>query len=165
MAKRILVVYASRGGSTAEVADTIAQELSYDGVVAEATSIKGAKNITSFDAIVLGTAIRMGRPLPEMVSFVKSYRPILSTKKVALFGLCMTLKDDTPENRKLSESYLAPLTSLFSPVDKQMFAGKIDPARIGLLSRFAIKMVKAPIGDFRLWDTIRNWARALNSKL
>ncbi len=166
MEKKILVVYASRSGSTAQASDAIAHELSsIEGVTAEAVSVKSANDITLYDVIVLGTAIRMGRQLPEMISFVKSYLPILRTKKIALFGFCMTLKDDTPANRKIVGAYCNQLTSLISPVDIQLFAGKVNPARLGLLARMAVRMVKAPVGDFRKWEDIKAWARALNSKL
>jgi menaquinone-dependent protoporphyrinogen oxidase len=61
MAKKILVVYASRGGSTMEVADKIAEELSSQGdISAEVISVKKAKDIASYDAIVLGSAILDG---------------------------------------------------------------------------------------------------------
>ncbi len=166
MAKKILVVYASRGGSTMEVAAKIAEELSSQGdISAEVMSVKKAKDIASYDAIVLGSAIWMGRPLSEMLSFIKSYRPILLTKKVAFFGLCMTLKDETPENLKAVETYFDPIKALITPVEMKLFAGKTDPSKIGFFARLAIKMAKSPIGDFRNWDTIRSWAKELKSKL
>lgn len=166
MAKKILVVYASRGGSTMEAAGKIADELSsQENTTAEVISVKKAKDIASYDAIVLGSAIWMGRPLPEMVSFIKSYKPILSTKKVAVFGLCMTLKDQTPESLKAVGTYFEPIKALISPIDMQLFAGKVDPSRLGLFARLAIKMVKAPVGDFRNWDTIRSWVEELKKKL
>ena len=166
MSKKVLVVYASRGSSTAETADKVARELSTQlGVKVEVANVKRAKYIASYDSIILGTAIRMGRPLPEMVSFVKSYQPILSTKKVALFGMCMMLKDPSAENIKTSSNYLDSLKALLTPIDTHLFAGKVNPGRLGFLARLAIKMVKAPIGDFRNWDEIKAWSAQLSPKL
>lgn len=166
MSKKILVVYASRGSSTAETADFVARELSMQlEVKVEVADVKRANHIASYDSIVLGTAIRMGRPLPEMISFVKSYQPILSTKNVALFGICMLLKDPTAENIKTSSIYLDPLKSLLPPIDTTLFAGKINPAKLGFLTRLAIKMVKLPTGDFRNWNEIKAWATKLSTKL
>lgn len=165
MTKKILVAYASRSGSTMEAADKIAEELSSQGdIAAEVISVKKAKDIASYDAIVLGSAIWMGRPLSEMISFIKSYKPILSTKKVAFFGLCMTLKEATPENIKTVESFFDPIKALITPVAMRLFAGRIDPSKGGFFARLIIKMTKAPIGDFRDWVAIRSWTKELKSK-
>lgn len=166
MSKKILVVYASRGSSTAETADIIARELSaHLEIKVEIADVKRANHIASYDSIVLGTAIRIGRPLPEMISFVKSYQPILSTKKVALFGMCMMLKDPSAENKKNSSTYFNPLKALLTPVDTHLFAGKVNLSKLGFLARLAIKMGKAPIGDFRNWEKIKTWAAELSPKL
>jgi hypothetical protein len=39
------------------------------------------------------------------------------------------------------------------------FAGRIDPGKLSLLERAAIKMVKSPVGDFRDWDAVRDWPK------
>jgi menaquinone-dependent protoporphyrinogen oxidase len=166
MSKKILVVYASRGSSTAETADKVAHELSVQlGLKVEVASVKRAKYIASYDSIVIGTAIRMGRPLPEAISFAKSYQPILSTKKVAIFGMCMVVKNPSAENKKSSSIYLDSLKALLNPIDTQLFAGKINPARLGFMARLVIKLAKTPIGDFRNWDEIKAWSAQLGQKL
>ena len=166
MSKRILIIYASRNSSTAETADMIGHELSMQQEnTIEVVSVKRAKYVTTFDSIILGTAIRMGRPLPEMTSFVKSYKPILANKKVALFGLCMALKDPTAENIKTSLTYLDPLRAHITPVETHLFAGKVNLTRLGFAFRMILKMAKTPEGDFRKFDEIKAWAEELSQKL
>jgi len=166
MKKRILVAYASRSGSTAETADMIAHELSLQkGITAEAASVKNAKDIASYDAIILGTAIHMGRPLPEMLSFVKSYQPILATKKVASFGMCMSLIKETPQTLKESDAYLATLNAQCKPFESRVFAGNVNLSKLKFMSRMIVKMVKSPVGDFRKLDDIKMWARETGKKL
>lgn len=166
MSKNILVAYASRCGSTAETAELIASELSLqNNIFAEAIPVKTVKNVALYDAVILGSAIWMGKPLPEMFSFVKSYQPILSSKKVACFGLCMALKDDTQEARNESASYLARLSEFCVPLDSRIFPGKVDLSRMKFFARLVLKMAKTPVGDFRKFDEIKTWAHQIGTML
>jgi menaquinone-dependent protoporphyrinogen oxidase len=52
-----------------------------------------------------------------------------------------------------------------TPIDTNIFSGKINPAKLGFLIRIAIKMAKLPTGDFRNWDEIKAWVVKLSAKL
>ncbi len=99
---KILVTYATRAGSTIEVAQTIAQTLGATGATVNVRPVKNVKDIKGYDALVIGSAIRMGQWFPEAVQFVKNNQPILTGIPVAYFLVSGYLKDDTPEMRKRS---------------------------------------------------------------
>ena len=69
--KRVLVTYASKYGSTGGVADAIGKELCGKGATADVVLIKNAGNISSYQGVVIGSAIYMGKWMSEAVDFVK----------------------------------------------------------------------------------------------
>ena len=165
MSEKILVAYASKCGSTGDVAETIGQALcDGDGAV----DVRLAKDVTDvgpYRAVVVGSAIRMGRWLPEAVKFVETHRDALSQVPVAYFTVCMTLQDDTEENRREVAAYVDPIREMVQPADVGAFAGAMDYGKLSLPFRLMIKAMKVPEGDFRDWDSIRTWGTDLRPML
>jgi menaquinone-dependent protoporphyrinogen oxidase len=159
---RVLVTYATRAGSTIEVADTIALEISKQGYLVDLMHVENVKFISIYSAVVIGSAIRMGNVTPEIKKFVEEQKMELQNTPTAYFINCLTLKDDTPENREAVKPYLASLRDLVEPVAEGYFAGKMDYSKLTPFSRFLAKrVVKAPEGDFRNWEEIKSWASEL----
>ena len=122
----------------------------------------GAAN---YYAVVLGSAIRMGKVLPELQVFVEQHKNELDQRPIAYFVVCMTMKGDTPENRATASGYLGPLRGLVSPIDVGLFAGKMDYSTVSWGSGFLARVGGASSGDFRDFILIAAWAAALGSKL
>lgn len=72
MNKCILVNYATRAGSTAEIAAAIAETLSARGYAVDVKLVKEKPVLDGYIAVVPGSAIRMGNWLPEAVDVVKA---------------------------------------------------------------------------------------------
>jgi menaquinone-dependent protoporphyrinogen oxidase len=154
----ILVAYASRCGSTAEVAQAIGQELCSRGQAAEVRSVEDVADLSAYDAVVVGSAIRMGRWLPAATAFVQQNQAALANKPVAFFTVHMLATDDSPGSRQQRAGYTAAEHALVHPALEAFFAGEIDPQKLNLVDRLMVKMVKSPVGDLRDWETIRGWA-------
>jgi menaquinone-dependent protoporphyrinogen oxidase len=166
MTGKILVAYGTRAGSTAEVADAIGKNLAQGGVDADVRPVKNVNNLSGYRALVLGSAVRAGKLLPEVTSFVKTHKEELRKMPVAYFVVGMTLREDTPEKRKVVNAYLDPLRLEVTPVDAGLFAGKMDYSKLGFFEKFIIKnIIKTPEGDLRNWQEINNWAQRLLPKL
>ncbi len=164
--KKILVAYASKAGSTAEVADFIGKSLAGKGAVVDVKQIKSLRDISGYQAVVIGSAIRAGELLPETVDFAKLHKENLQRIPVAYFVVCTTLRINTEERRKKVNAYLDPLCAEITPVDKGLFAGKMDYSKLDFISKIIIKyMVKTPEGDFRDWDAVKKWVDNLFPKL
>src|SRR4051812_33664777 len=116
MAARILVAYASRAGSTAEAAEAIGQVLRGGGLDVDVRLVKEAPGVLAYDALVLGSAVWAGKPLPEATRFLAAQRDALLERPVAYFVLCDTLKEDTPGNRERARGFVDPLIAIKSPV-------------------------------------------------
>lgn len=166
MSHRTLVAYASRAGSTAEVAEAIGDVLRASGIGVDVRSVKDVTDIAGYDSLVLGSAIWAGKPLPEMRKFVKDQHDDLIRLPVAYFILCDTLREDTPANRRAATGYVAPLRDLKEPVSEGLFAGRRDFSKMHPILAWVLKHVFRLIeGDFRDWSQIRAWAATVAPQL
>ena len=157
---KILVTYATRAGSTIEVAAHVGEVLSETGAIVEVRPIKDVREVKSYDVVVVGSAIRMGHWLPEAVAFVKANRDTLSHIPTAYFLVSGLLREDTPEMRKIVLAYLDPVRAILEPTSIGLFAGKMDYSKLSWLDRIIAKKVMSE-GDGRNWDAIQWWAREL----
>ncbi len=156
--RKILVAYASKAGSTGEVARAIGETLSAQGASVEVLQIKHVKDVSAYQAVIVGSAIRMGNWLPEAVNFVKTHQAELRQRPTAYFLVSGFLKDNTPEVVQKVSAFLDPVRAVMEPVSTGLFAGKMDYGKLSFLDRTIAKAVGSVEGDWRNWDAIRAWA-------
>jgi menaquinone-dependent protoporphyrinogen oxidase len=163
MRDAILITYATKCGSTAEIARAISESLCEKGMSVDVRPMKSVSDLNGYRAVVIGSAIRMGKWLPEALEFVARHQNRLAQMPTAAFTVHMLNTDDTPESRSAREGYVAPLHQLLSPGAEAFFAGKIDLACMSLFDRLISKAMKATDQDLRDWDKIRSWADSLTA--
>jgi menaquinone-dependent protoporphyrinogen oxidase len=156
--QKILVAYASKAGSTAEVAQAIGETLVAQGASVDVLQIKNVKDLSAYKGVILGSAIRVGQWLPEAVNFVKTHQAELRQRPTAYFLVSGTLKDNTPEVKQKVGAYLDPVRAIFEPASVGLFAGKIDYSKLSFLDRTIAKAVGSVEGDWRNWEAIRAWS-------
>jgi menaquinone-dependent protoporphyrinogen oxidase len=156
--RKILVAYASKAGSTSKVARAIGETLSAQGASVEVLQIKHVKDVSTYQAVIIGSAIRIGQWLPEAVNFVKAHQAELRQRPTAYFLVSGFLKDNTPEVMQKVSAYLDPVRAIFEPASIGLFAGKMDYSKLSFLDRTIAKAVGSVEGDWRNWDAIRAWA-------
>jgi len=161
-AKSILLAYASRFGSTQEVAETIADTLREAGLEVDLQPMQEVKSLEHYDAVVLGAAIYNAKWNAGAHQFVAQYQDALSQLPVAIFTLGPLSPSEAAKrnSRRQLDSELAKY-SWFRPVAIEIFAGKYDPSKpgMGFFDRFV------PARDVRNWDAIRTWAKELSAQL
>lgn len=162
---RVLVAYASKAGSTAEVAAVIARKFADAGLAVDLRLARNIRSLTAYRTVIVGSAIRAGQWLGDASGFVKTHREALAGRKTAFFTLCMTLQQDTPENREKVAGYLKPVREVLEPGWIEFFAGKMEYRRLALGPRLIVKAMKVPEGDFRNWNAIGSWADRLVKEL
>jgi menaquinone-dependent protoporphyrinogen oxidase len=163
--KRVIVAYASKCGSTAEVAQSIGTVLAERGWSVDVMAVQKVKNLSGYQAAVLGTALRMGKPVGEFNRFVAKFKAQLNQLPLAVFSLGLVMRTDTPENRAMTLGFLQPvLEQLPAGIPVAPFGGKLDYQTLSPFYRWAFKQDKsgemAP-GDWRDWHAIQGWAAAL----
>ena len=166
--KKVLVAYASHCGTTGGVAEAIGKVLCDRGAVVDVRLVGNVNDLSSYQAVILGSAIRMGKWLPETVEFLKKHQDALSRVPVAYFVVCLTMKDDTADNRRKALAFLDPVRKQVpqvKPVDIGLFAGAVDFKKLSFVYSLMLKVKGAPEGDFRNWETIRTWATSIRPAL
>ena len=163
--KKVLVAYASKYGSTGGVADAIGKELCNRGAAVDVCLVKNVGDLNPYRGVVVGSAIYMGKWMPEAVDFVQRNRGVLGQIPVVYFLVCMTMRDPTQENRRKVLAYLDPVLKevpQVKPVEIGTFAGALDYSNLSVPNKMIMKVKGAPEGDFRQWDVIRAWATRLH---
>lgn len=161
MTKRVLITYATRAGSTVGVADAIGAELRRRGLEVDIQPVTASPTLGAYEAVILGSAIRMASWLPEMVAFIKTSQAALRSRPVALFTVHILNTGAEETSRAARLAYLNSVRPFLNPVDEVFFAGRIGLETLSFVDRLMVKMVKPPIGDFRDWDGIRAWSSAI----
>lgn len=171
MNKKILVTYASRSGSTAEIAEAIGKTLRQTGADAVVLPMQAVKDLSSYDAVVAGSAIRGSKWLPEAMEFVRTHRFELLKKQVATFTVCITLAMSNSEQyRQAVAVWIEPIRAQLRPVSEGLFAGMLDFKKLPLtLDTLKLRLTVAlgifPKEDRRDWNAIRTWAESLQPLL
>lgn len=159
--KKALVVFATRTGSTREIAEAIARRLEQLGWQAVTANARDVKTAAGFDLVVAGTAGRMGRIYPEIVRFARRHAREFGNAKTAFFYSGGFMSSDTPENRQKAMGALAPLLQVLQPDLTGLFGGIWDPARLTGIWKFTLGKSKSPEmapADHRDWQAIDAWA-------
>ncbi|HEX6256019.1 MAG TPA: flavodoxin domain-containing protein [Euzebyales bacterium] len=154
-ASRVLVASASKHGATAQIAERIGQKLRDHGCDVTVADAGRVDTVDGYDAVVMGSAVYAGHWLDDAKSLadrVASQRP---RPAVWLFSSGPVGDPPKPEEDPVDVAAIAEATS---PNDHQVFAGKIDKAKLGFAERAIMIAVRAPEGDFRDWAAIDSWA-------
>jgi menaquinone-dependent protoporphyrinogen oxidase len=154
---RWLVIYASKHGSTTEVAAAIADRLRDDGHGVDLYSAGVAPTPAGYDAVVLGGSLYMTRWHPEARRYLRRNRNALGTVPLAVFALGpLTLAEkDVAGARAQLDAALAKFLEL-APDRVAVFGGAVDPSVL----RFPFS--RMPATDARDWSDIRAWADDLS---
>jgi menaquinone-dependent protoporphyrinogen oxidase len=161
MSKSLLVAYATRYGSTQEVAETVAAVLGEGGLEVFLQPMHEVTTLAPYDAVVLGAAIYSTHWHPDAHRFLSQHQETLRQQPVAIFALgpLSTGKAAMQQSHRQLDKELQKYPWL-KPVALEMFAGKIDPSKLGFFERLV-----TPASDHRDWAAIRAWAKALSAQL
>lgn len=158
---KVLVAYASKCGSTGEVAQAIGQALCAHGAMVDVRRIEEVGDVAGYDAFVVGSAIRMGAWLPQAKQFVEANAATLSAAPTAFFTVHMLNLGDSEESKAARAAYVAPVHAILAPQAEAFFAGKLDMGKMSFLDRMISKLMKAKDEDKRDWNDIAVWANEL----
>ena len=165
MSKKILIAYASKCGSTAEVASAIGRTLAQAGVRVDMLPANKVTDLSSYQAVFVGSAIRMAKWLREAVDFVSENRATLQHIPTAYFTVCATMIEDTPVKRAKAAGFIEPMRTILTPAAEGYFAGKVDPNTLSFIENISLKAKEVPQGDFRDWNKITNWAQSIYAQI
>jgi menaquinone-dependent protoporphyrinogen oxidase len=160
----ILVAYASKHHSTAEIAEVVGEVLRQgDGLEVDVRPVDEVRRLAPYDAVVVGSAVYMGQWQSAAAAFLKRHERELSERPVWLFSSGPTGQGDPStllHGWEFPEALQATAMRI-KPRGITLFGGKLNPANLNILEQSAIKLVRAETGDFRNWSEIRAWAEQI----
>ena len=163
MNTQVLVTYATKHGTTAEIAEKIGQVLRQAGLRTDVLPTARVSDLPSYKAVVLGSAVYVGRWRKEAATFLKANEKLLAEQLVWLFSSGPTGEGNPVELTKgwRFPKALQPIADRIRPRDIAVFHGAMNMKKLNLIEKWMINNVKAPLGDFRDWDAITSWATAI----
>lgn len=166
MTASILVAFATRYGSTKEVAEALGARLRESGLSADVRPVREVSGLEGYDAVVLGTPLYIGSMLKDATRFLERHRAALEAMPVAVFALGpISAEEGIADEQAQLEGALAK-TPWLKLVAAEVFVGKYDPARLKLAHRLIALLPASPLHgvparDERDWDAIHAWADGL----
>jgi len=167
MSKKVLVVYGSKYGSTAEIAEKIGAVIREGKHKVDVLPADKVGSTAGYDAVVTGSALYMGKWLKDVQRFVEAHEEELAKKQMWVFA-SGPIEDGDPVENIQGWFYPKKLAAVFErikPVDVTAFGGMVDDAKLSRFEKFVLKKVKASSGDFRDWEQITRWAETIASAL
>jgi len=188
---KILIAYATLSGSTTEIAQEVAKEISQGGLQVDVLPFSQVKDIGSYAGVVVGAPMIMGWHRSAL-GFLRKHRRALQGVPLAVFVTAMSLTrtgetdlDGIPvlvdeklpkapanaasltfrERYATLANYLRPIVRAARPalpVSIGFFGGRLEYGRLPWWAvLFAMVIIQAPAGERRNWPVIRAWAADL----
>jgi len=157
---RVLVAYASRHEATAEIAAAIAGILDAAGCAPEMAEARAVAGLAGVDAAVIGSALYLGRWDESALELLRRERATLARIPTWLFSsgpVGNGRATARPERLPQPEEVAALADEIGARATT--FGGRVDPDDEG----FDLQIMASAglAGDWRDFDRIRAWARAI----
>jgi menaquinone-dependent protoporphyrinogen oxidase len=157
----VLVVYASRHGSTQEIAERIALRIAEHGHEVTSHPIEDDPAPSGFDAVVLGSAIYMGHWLKSARHYLDEHIVELAQRPLYVFSSGPVVEDEDAHEPE----EIARLISTLGPIEHVLFGGKLDTHELTFGEKLVVKLVGGHDGDLRDFDVIDEWADSVAAAL
>jgi menaquinone-dependent protoporphyrinogen oxidase len=160
MQPRILIAYASKHGSTHEVADQVADVLRDDGLDVDVLAASAVRELDAYRAVVIGGALYMGRWHRDARHLLHGRRSTLASLPVFVYamGPTETDADAVASARKQLDHALRAVPEV-QPVAVAVFGGVVDP------DDFHFPLNHMPAADALDRGAVRAWASDVASTL
>jgi len=166
---RIAVIYATAQGSTRDIAEFIAADLTDRGAAVELSDFEHAPDLSRFDGIILGSAVHNRALLPAVAVFIRTHREELRKSDVWMFSVGLGPALRGPIGRRIGATVpkkIAALCETVSPWDYRPFAGHYERVGVSLHARLLYRLMGGGrYGDLRDWHAIRTWSTMIAQSL
>jgi menaquinone-dependent protoporphyrinogen oxidase len=164
---RVLIGYASRFGSTRDIANRIAGAVRTNGSDVDVRSVDEISDLDHYDAVVFGSGVYDGSWTAEATELMRRHAVVLARKPLWLFSVG-SFSDRHPivgglikkEPKEISE-----FEHTLQPRDYRVFAGVIDLDHWPAWGRLLFKALGGHAGDNRQWPDIDAWAEQIAHEL
>lgn len=157
---RVLVVVASKHGATGEIGAALACAIAESdvgraaGLEAVSLPVEQRPDPAPYDAVVLGSAVYVGRWLEPARQYAAAHVTDLRRRPVWLFSSGPIGEPPFPPDEPHDVGSLMQLTGARI---HRVFPGRLEKSRLSVGERAMVTAMRAPVGDFRDWDAVRDW--------
>ncbi|NJP48697.1 flavodoxin [Streptomyces sp. SBST2-5] len=155
MTGTVLVTYGSTNGSTARIAETVADVLRKDGLTVEVRPAEDVTSVAPYDAVVAGAGLYGGRWQKDARRFLRRHRRALAERPLWLFS-------SGPLDASASERDIPPVPGVRKAVTALdarghvTFGGCLQEGAKGWIARMILRDGKG--GDHRDFIAVEAWA-------
>ena len=164
---RVLIGYASRIGSTREIANRIADAIRTHSSDVDLCSVDQILDFDRYDAVVFGSGVYDGSWTAEATELIRRHAAVLARRPVWLFSVG-SFGDRHPIIGGLIKKEPKEITEFeetLHPRDYRVFAGVIDLDHWPAWGRLLFKALGGHAGDNRHWPDIDAWANKIAQEL
>lgn len=161
----VLVAYASKRGSTAEIAETVAATLRRSGLDVDLEPVDRVCSLEPYDAVVLGSAVYMKRWRGDAKHFLKKHRKALRQMPFWVFssGPVGDPANDNPD--WMEPPKLAEKIEEMGGRSHVVFGGCLPAEPRGFMEKAMVEGTPKEHHDRRDWTEIREWAGEIATEL
>jgi menaquinone-dependent protoporphyrinogen oxidase len=160
---RVLVAFASKHGSTAEIAEAVAGELRRSGLHADCRPAGDVKDLNGYDAVVLGSAVYMKRWQHDARHLLHKHGQELAARAFWIFS-------SGPFGEHPDPTWAEP-PKVVKEAEKLgvrghvVFGGRLPVEPAGFVEKAMVRNTPPEVADLRDWDEIRSWAAGIAAVL
>lgn len=159
-----LVAYASKHGSTAEIAEAIAATLRESAVAADCIAAGEVDDLGPYDAVVLGSAVYMKRWQGDARHFLRKHASELANLPFWVFSSGPTGDPAEDDAAWQEPKRTIAKAEKLGAREHVVFGGRISPES-GRMAKSMAEKTPEEYRDRRDWDEIRAWASGIAAEL
>ncbi|MEU1473958.1 flavodoxin domain-containing protein [Streptomyces sp. NPDC005760] len=162
MPTSVLVAYGTTNGSTAQIAEAVADVLRKEGLIADLLPARSVVDVTPYGAVVVGSGLYAGRWHRDARRFVSRHGRQLAERPLWFFS-------SGPLDASASERDIPPVRGVRRAVTRLdarghvTFGGCLEAGAKGRIARSIVRNGKG--GDFRNFPEIEEWAARIAAEL
>jgi menaquinone-dependent protoporphyrinogen oxidase len=161
----VLITYASKRGSTAEIAETVAATLRREGLGVCLERVEDVENLEPYEAVVVGSAVYMKRWRGDARHFLKKHRKALRQMPFWVFS-SGPVGDPANDNLDWNEPpKIAAKVEELGGRGHVVFGGRLPAEPHGFMEKAMVEGTPREYRDRRDWAEIREWSKQIGEQL
>jgi menaquinone-dependent protoporphyrinogen oxidase len=175
----VLIVYGSKEGQTAKIAERIAQIIRGRGLQASiypGKEIKAGFAADAFDAAIIGGSIHIAKYPAYLREFVTRHRDWLNKVPSAFFTVCMAIQSRDAAEREEAVNFGKRFieTAQWHPILVETFAGAVKYTQYNFITRLIMKRITKREGgstdtsrdhEYTDWDAVGRFTNRFLEKI
>jgi menaquinone-dependent protoporphyrinogen oxidase len=162
----VLVAYASKRGSTAEIAEAIADKLRESGLSVDCLAVEQVRTLDPYDAVVLGSAVYMKHWRGDARRFLHRHADELTHRPFWVFSSGPVGETGSAADAAWVEpARIMDRVEHLGAREHVVFGGRLPTEPKNPLERSLVARTPRQYRDRRDWREIRAWAAGIAKEL